>query len=102
MATVNVTECADIGGGMPGSGGKAPILNTASVVTMQSVTIGGAASAAFNASTTLVELYSTTACNVAFTGQDNATPTSSSPSFGLPASTPRQFGVKKGQKVIAF
>lgn len=98
MATVNVTELSDIGGGMPGMADEAPIINATSVGTMQSITIGSTASSAFGASTSYVELSTDTACHVAF----GTAPTSSDASFMLPANTPRQFGVKKGQKVIAF
>jgi hypothetical protein len=96
MSTVNVTECMAIGGGMPGSE-SAQIVNTVGA-TMQTITVGSTASAAFGGSTTLVELSTDTACHVAF----GTAPTSSDASFLLPANEPRQFGVHKGQKVIAF
>lgn len=95
MAVI-VTELSAVGTPDP-SGNSAPMVNAASIKEQQSLTIDGAASAAFGASTTYVEIDSDTACRLEF----GADPDGGGDTLYLPASTPRQFGVTPGHKVIA-
>ena len=76
---------------------NAPIPDTLTTIEELSITIDGAASAAFKSGTAMVEIYSDTACRVEF----GAAPTGSGPTWYVPANIPRQFGTKVGQKVIA-
>lgn len=64
----------------------------------QSLTIGGAASAAFGGGTSMVEIDTDTACRVEF----GANPDGNGDTFYIPATTPRQFHVIPGHKVIAI
>lgn len=63
----------------------------------QSLTIGGAASAAFGRGTVVVEIDSPTHCRVEF----GVNPAGTGNTFYIPALTPRQFNVMPGHKVIA-
>lgn len=63
----------------------------------QSITIGGAASAAFGRGTTMVEIDTDTECRVDF----GADPDGNGYTLYVPASLPRQFHVQAGHKVIA-
>ena len=96
---VQVTELAKTGsgdsGGLAVAGASIP--DAASTTAGYTITIDGAASAAFNASTTYVEVFSDTACYVVF----GTNPTSGGTRFALPAGIPRHFGVEPGMKVIA-
>lgn len=93
---VKIIELAGIGA-TDGSAKDAPIINAATVITSQSVTIGGVASAAFDLRTRYVEIDSDTACRVEF----GSAPAGTGHTFYIPATTPRQFGVNAGDKVIA-
>ena len=96
---VQVTELAKTGSG--DSGGlavaAAPIPDAASTTAGYTITIDGAASAAFATGTNYVEVYSDTACFLVF----GTNPTSGGTRFALPAGLPRHFGVEPGMKVIA-
>ena len=63
----------------------------------QSLTIGGAASAAFGRGTVIVEIDTDTACRVEF----GADPAGTGDTIYIPALLPRQFHVQAGHKVIA-
>lgn len=64
----------------------------------QSLTIDGAASAAFGRGTTIVEIDSDTHCRVEF----GTAPDGSGDTIYIPALLPRQFSVQAGHKVIAI
>ncbi len=63
----------------------------------QSLTIGGAASAAFGRGTTIVEIDSDTHCRIEF----GVAPDGNGDTIYIPALLPRQFHVQAGHKVIA-
>ena len=75
---------------------RAPVPPTPPVE-QQSITIGGAASAAFRGNTSMVEIDTDTACRVEF----GAAPDGNGDTFYIPANIPRQFHVLSGHKVIA-
>ena len=79
-----------------GSGRAVPFL------VKQSLTIGGAASAAFNRSTAMVTIYTDVACRIAFSPPAGATPTASDISFPIPAAVHMDFSIVAGRQVIAF
>jgi len=62
----------------------------------QVLTIGGGASTAFQRGTTLVSIYTTTACNIEFGTAPDGTN-----KFPLPAGVWHDFGVMPNHKVIA-
>ena len=62
----------------------------------QVLSIGGSASSAFTLGTTLVAIYTTTACNIEF----GTAPTGVTNKIPLPAGVWHDFGVLPGHKVI--
>lgn len=78
-------------------GGYAPVVDATAVLASQSITAGGAASAAFNARTSLVEVSSDDGAYVEF----GPAPSGSGPAFFVPAGGVRHIGVQPGWKAIA-
>lgn len=76
---------------------NAPVPDTLTTVEELSITIGGSASSAFKIGVALVEIYSDTARRVQF----GTAPDGNGATWYIPANSPRQFGTKSGQKVIA-
>lgn len=80
--------------------GQVPLL-VMPPLTAQTLSIDGAASAAFNKSTEIVRIYSTTACNLCFSPLSGATPTSGDTKVPIAANIAYDFSVRGGTKVIA-
>lgn len=68
----------------------------------QSLTVGGAASAAFKRQTCIVSIYSDVACNVAFSPKSGVAPTATDVAWPIAANTYCDFSVIGGRQVIAF
>jgi hypothetical protein len=75
----------------------ARLLRQAPFIEKQVLTIGGAASAAFNASTTAITVISSTACKLDF----GTAPDGNGDTFPIAADTPYDFAVRRALKVIA-
>lgn len=67
----------------------------------QTLSIGGAVSAAFNRSTVIITVVTTTACRVEFSVAAGTDPAGSGMTFPIAANTPYDFAVIAGRKVIA-
>ena len=69
---------------------------------VQTLSIGGAVSAAFNKSTTIVTIRTTIACKIEFSALDGTDPDGNNGGeFPIDANIPHDFSVKPGAKVIA-
>lgn len=66
-------------------------------VAQQILSIGGAASSAFNRSTVAITVITTTACKV----EIGANPTGGTNKFAIEANIPYDFSVRAGHKIIA-
>ena len=70
-------------------------------IAKQTLSIGGAVSAAFNRGASIVTIVTTTACRVEFSVRAGTDPAGSGMTFPLAANVPYDFHVVAGRKVIA-
>lgn len=74
----------------------APVREMPPIAVPQVLTIGGAVSSAFNRSTTIISVYTTTACNIEIGASPDGTRI-----FPLPANQWHDFGVLPNHKIKA-
>ena len=70
-------------------------------IAKQTLSIGGAVSAAFNRSTKFITVTTTTACRIEVSTKDGVDPTGSGDTFPLAANTAYDFEIIAGRKIIA-
>lgn len=83
--------------------GNIPV-RVAPFLAVQTLSIGGAVSSAFNKSTTFVSIHTSTACSIEFSNLDGTDPDGAGAGSGkipIPAGVYHDFRVHAGSKVIA-